>query len=331
MTSKAANRDQKSHSGAPAGDAPAAREASGPSFSQRFKAWWEGYELKPAPRPAEVTAAAPASAEPGTPGAPGCDRHGRPLWHATRLEVAEKLWGEGFIGPGREDYLPTLVKPLGLNPAMSVLDLGAGLGGTTRLMAGKFGAWVTGLEVSPLLVKEGKDRSYQLGLVRQAPIEAYDPEDFRYGKRVDAIFAKEAFFAVANKEGLIDGVCAALKPRGQLLFTDYVAEPEAADNRTFQSWLTREPQVVSPWSVAQYQAALEQRQLDLRICEDITDQLRHLILTSIQALTDHLAQFGLAQETKLHLLDEVELWAMRVAALQNGLRCYRFYALKPPE
>jgi len=135
MTSTPANRDQKSHK-APAAEAP--------SFSERFMAWWEGYDLKrPARRATGDEGAAGGEATPAA--GPGLDRQGRPLWSATRLDVAEKLWGEGFVSPGSEDYLPTLVKPLGLNPAMSVLDLGAGLGGTTRLMAKQFGAWVSAI------------------------------------------------------------------------------------------------------------------------------------------------------------------------------------------
>ena len=184
----------------------------------------------------------PAADGEATPAAgPGLDRQGRPLWSATRLDVAEKLWGEGFVSPGSEDYLPTLVKPLGLNPAMSVLDLGAGLGGTTRLMAKQFGAWVTGLESSPLLVKAGMERSYKLGLVRQAPIQAYDPEAFRYPKRVDAVFAKEAFFTVIDKAGLLDNLVVVLKPRGQVLFTDYVTDPGGLESPALASWAAREP------------------------------------------------------------------------------------------
>ena len=37
------------------------------------------------------------------------------------------------------------------------------------------------------------------------------------------------------------------------------------------------------------------------------------------------------KDTKVNVIDEVETWAQRVTALHSGLKCYRFYALKPPE
>src|SRR5579864_1581873 len=112
-------------------------EAARPSFRTRFRAWWEGYDLPPRDQPAEALDAAPATAKAARPAparadskqpdpnAGALDRHGKPLWSATRIEVAEKLWGEGFIGPGGADYVPDLVKPLGLDKTMSVLDLSA--------------------------------------------------------------------------------------------------------------------------------------------------------------------------------------------------------------
>ena len=78
-----------------------------------------------APEPAAAAPAAPAAPRPAMPGVNS--RFGKPLWSATRIGVVEKIWGDGFTSPGGDDYIPELVKPLGLNPAMSVLDLAAGL------------------------------------------------------------------------------------------------------------------------------------------------------------------------------------------------------------
>ena len=76
-------------------------------------------------------------------------------WSEARIGLSQKIWGEGFSSPGEEDYILGLVKSLGLTPAMSELDLGAGLGGAGRVMAQSFGCWVTSLEVNPDLAKAG--------------------------------------------------------------------------------------------------------------------------------------------------------------------------------
>lgn len=307
------------------------------SIKTRLKAWWEGYDLDALKRrskdgaPAEDGGAAanappPSSATPG----PGVNRWGRPLWTANRIEVAEQIWGSGFNTPGGADQIPYLVRPLGLNPAMSVLDLSAGLGGTSRTMAGKYGCWVTGLEASPLLAKEGMQRSVKAGLAKQAPIEVYDPENFSYNRRVDAIVYKDSLFTVRNKDQLFDGMEVQLKPRGQMLLTDYILDG-GANMAAIMKWADKEPQEPNLWTREAMTNAFAQRNLDLRIAEDLTDTQRSLILTAIQRLVEHLEKHSMDHGTKLNVVDEVEFWVRRVAALDQGLRVYRFYAIKPAE
>lgn len=302
-------------------------------LKERFIAWWEGYDL--AAMLERARARAKGRRKSGGDEPAGDPRHanrkGKPLWTATRIEVAEKIWGEGFATPGGTDHIPTLVKPLGLNPAMSVLDLGAGLGGSTRTMAKQYGAWVTGLEYNPVLAEAGMLRSHKAGLARQAPVQGFDQEKFTWPKRVDAIFSKEMFFTVKNKDGMIDAIEACLKPRGQFLFTDYVLEKGKQPGRDFQGWMKNEPVEPLPWTVDQYSGALAQRNLEIRIAEDISDMHRVLILDAIQGLVQHLETVVMAPETKLAVVEEVELWARRVAVLSDGIRVYRFYAMKPAD
>jgi SAM-dependent methyltransferase len=308
---------------------PSARddaEPVAPTLKERFWAWWEGYELRPGRKKREEQAQ--AAQDGGAKGdGKNLNRKGKPLWTATRIEVVEKIWGTGFATPGGSDFIPTIVKPLGLNPAMSVLDIGAGLGGATRTMAQQYGAWVTGVEPNPVLAEAGMFRSHKSGLARQAPVQRGDLESFKWPKRVDAIFSKEAFYTVVNKDGLIDAMELALKPRGQLLFTDYVVDPSSM-GRDFNLWQQAEPVEPHPWTIDQYTNALAQRNLDIRISEDNSENQRTLILTAIQNLVKHLETVAMDHDTKLAVVEEVETWARRVAALSSGLRYYRFYALK---
>lgn len=307
------------------------------TLKERFLAWWEGYDLS-GRRERRREAAAQAAALAGTATSAGpsdatkhLNRKGKPLWTATRVQVAEKIWGEGFSTPGGTDVIPSMVKPLGLNPAMSVLDIGAGLGGATRTMAQQYGAWVTGLEHNPVLAELGMFRSQKSGLARQAPVQQMDLDAFKWTKKVDAIFSKEALFTIRNKDGLVDGIEAALKPRGQFLFTDYVLDPAGLKQREFDSWANHEPAEPHPWTVEQYAKALAQRNLDIRIAEDNSDAHRATILAAIQSLVKHLETVSMDRDTKIAVVEEVELWARRVAALNAGLRVFRFYAMKPAD
>lgn len=302
----------------------------------RLKDWWEGYETpsRKRRRLAEAEAAkeagAPAFPADGPP-RPGMNRFGKPLWTATRLEVAEKIWGDGYITPGGDEMVITLAKPLGLNPAMAALEIGCGLGGASRCLAKQFGCWFTGLDGSPFLVQHGMERSNKGKLSKQAPIQLFDPENFKFGRRVDAVFSKDALFTIRNKASLFDRIESILKPRGQFVCTDYVVQPEARNAHAIKAWSDREPLEPQLWTLQGALDAFAQCNFDLRVQEDITEVHLSQILLSIKALTEHLEQHHLDKETKVNVIDEVETWAQRVTALHSGLRCYRFYAIKPPE
>lgn len=294
------------------------------SLRTRFNAWWEGYEAKSDGADAGADEAAAPSPAP----AQGLNRHGKPLWSATRVEVAETLWGKGFTRPGGEEHALHLARPLGLNPAMSVLEIGAGLGGLCRAVADKFGCWVVGLEASPVLAKLGMERSAAADMAKKAPLRLFNPEKFTYDKRVDAVFCLETLFTVANKEQFFDGLEAQLKPRGQALITDYVIDPKAK-LPALEGWAANEPQEPHLWTARDASEAFTQRNFDLRIAEDVTDAHRALILGGLNAFTLHLTNYAMDRDTKAHVLEEIEVWARRVKAFSQGLRLYRFHAIKP--
>lgn len=305
---------------------------SKPGFKQRLAAWWEGEELPPetpesVPEAAVEPAPAPAAEEPPPP-AQSLDRFGRPLWNATRVEVAETMWGEGFLTPGGASYAPLLVKPLALSKEMSLLDLTAGLGGLARAVVGETGCWVTGLDVSEPVAKLGMERSVKAGMEKQAPVKPYDPATMKLGRRFDAVFAKESLFTVADKDALFDTIEEHLKPKGQILYTDYVIDSEES-RAGLSAWEQAEPQDVHLWSVDQHVNGFKQRNLDVRVTEDITAKYVGFIFDGLAHLRDRMSGHGMPAETKAAILAEVQLWARRMDALQHkGLRVYRFLAIK---
>jgi cyclopropane fatty-acyl-phospholipid synthase-like methyltransferase len=305
-------------------------------FKTRLRAWWEGYDLsvlKPvegneAAAAAELMAATLASSTEETEDTAELRGiNGKPLWNAERIKVAETLWGGDFISPGGVEHTTYLVKPFGITSAMSILDLSAGLGGVARTIAMEYKAWVTGMEASPLLAKIGNERSTKLGMTKNAPVEAYDPEKLNLTRRYDGIFAKEAFFTVQNKDKLFDAINKGLKPGGQFLFTDYCTLSETT-SPVLSKWLAAEPLPPNLWTVEKLIAALRLRKLDVRTNEDITELQRKLILRALGHFLEHLESHKLDLSTKRAVLEEVELWARRMAAFDAGLRVYRFYCMK---
>lgn len=297
----------------------------------RLYAWWNGYD------PADLYSGDPLKVkfDTGRGNAGGADGDGPlkkkvPLWTADRIQVAERLWGAGMHTPGGDEHVQTLVKPFGLNPTMTVLEIGAGLGGCSRSMAKNFGCWVTGMEQWPILVEAGMLRSRIAGMEKKAPIELYDPLTTQFKSRgYNCVFAKEAFFTIANKSRLFESINNSLRPGGQLCFTDYVTPEAAKPTPAVDAWMAHEPLEPHISSSKDTLNLLARYKLDVRIAEDVTEMHQALMLEGWRNLTQALKPGSVAPETMPHLINEAELWARRSAVLRTGdVRVYRFYAIK---
>ena len=300
-------------------------------MSVRLKAWWQGYDIDTwlAHQLAQPRSRSTATSAVTDQVGPEAAQTERPVWSAARIEVVEQIWGQGFATPGGEDFIPNLIKLLGLNPAMSVLDLSAGLGGAARLMVQKYGAWVTGLEMNEVLATAGMERSMKAGMAKRAPITVYNPEFFELEKRYDCIFSKESFYTVANKERLFALLVKGLKPNGQLLFSDYVIDEDRVKPAALAAWTKREAVTPHLWTLARYQQMFKEHELDMRTTVDITDDHRLLVLTAWSRFSEMLKEKNADRETLLEMFREAELWARRMVVLENGVRVYRFFGLRP--
>jgi SAM-dependent methyltransferase len=303
-----------------------AQDADGkPSMRERLHAWWEGYEL-----PAHAAApredggpGAPATAAP--PAAPIEDR-----WSASRVRVAETVWGSGFSFPGGADYVLRMVKPFGLNPKKSMLDMGCGLGGATRAIAKTYDTWVLGLDSSPTLAAAGQEQSEKAGLGKRATIESFDPDTIvMQPRKYDCVFVRQVLCPVADKTRLLEQLDASLKPGGHIMIVEFVVASVTAASPALAAWRAAEDHPPRPWTLDELRRGLEALNLDVRIAEDVTAEFRTLVLEGWAQLAQSLAGAKLAPEDGKALVHETELWRLRVAALDSGdLRLARLYAIK---
>lgn len=290
----------------------------------RLKAWWDGNELVLKARAGE----APPAPEPRK--VVGYRDPARP-WETPRVQMLQAIWGQGFWAPGGREYGQRLAKPFGLTPAMSLLDLGAGLGGPARACVEEFGVWVSGVERDPELAVAGKEISTLAGLAKKAEIAPYDPDQFEIPQRsFDCILAREILFTAADKPRLLRVIERGLKPHGQFVFTDYVLSgPGRETSPTVGAWMQHEPTTPHPWTMDDYTRCLNELKFDIRTAVDETAAFRDLILSGWADYTQAAASASLDPELARCLVEEVELWARRVAAIDAGdLRLYRVYALK---
>lgn len=293
------------------------------SLRERFRAWWDGdeiLELSPEPVPAR---------EPE----PKHQVHyevPRQHWETTRVGLVQKVWGQGFASPGGREHILNMVKTFGLDPAMTVLDLGTGLGGAARVMCEKFGVWVTGFEADEALAEAGMALSVKAGMGEHVPVKVFDPEKFQYKPNsVDCVFSKEFLFTIEKKQEFLATIELLLKKKGQFLFTDYVLAKPHGRSETVTKWLDQEPIKAHPWAIATFEEALASAHLEIRVKEDVTKVFRSMV---IQGWSDYIGatpRGSVGEDSAPMLLDEIELWTRRVQAIDSGdLKVCRVHTFK---
>ena len=292
-----------------------------PSFKVRFKAWWEGYDLTaepeaPAPAPAAPAAAPAASA--------------LPLLDRPTTKVAQQLWGEGFVQPGGGAFILTMVKPFALNPSMTVMDFGAGLGGGTRAVSDEFGIWVQGFEADLLMAEAAHELSLKKG-AKKAEIKHYRIQEFQPKPAgYDCIFSHAALYRVEEKAKLLGLFERALKARGQCSITDFVRAPGVSvDDPRLKDFAAGPGEINRFWLNHDYLKKFGELKIDVRVDEDQTASYRTAIIDAWVNFTSDAAGLACAKAHPEEAVAEVGLWTRRVAALDSGaLQLRRYYGIK---
>jgi len=152
----------------------------------------------------------------------------------------EDLWHWDQDHYGGLEAVEALARRAGIRAGMNVLDICAGLGGPARFLAHRFGARVTGVDLTHSRCAAGARLT---ALVRLTPLVRLVRADaqvlpFRAGA-FDAAVSQEGLLHVPDK-GAVLGECArVLRVGGRLAFSDWIARPRLAENerRRLSEWM----------------------------------------------------------------------------------------------
>ena len=269
-------------------------------------------------------------AAPTTPATPKEDQN----WSAARLNVVEKMWGEGYITPGGEEQVKKLLPLMDLNNKKSVLLLGPGLGGINLTMVEETGVWITGLERDRELAEIGHASMQRANLKRQAPVRFSTLENLELKtKSFDAALSFEGTIAVADKKTLFASVADSLRIEGEMFFSTLALPDTNPPNDAVKAWIASEPKSATPhpWPIEALKALLVSLNMEVRPVEDMTVDYRRWVMTGFLGFLSNIGKAELLANAQ-DLMNEAEYWSMRIKAIDSGgLKVVRFHAIKLPD
>jgi MPBQ/MSBQ methyltransferase len=199
----------------------------------------------------------------------------------TNDQLLERLWGDhihlGHYGtparrPGavdfrqaKADFVHELVRWSGLDqlpPGARVLDVGCGIGGSARILAGEYGLEVLGISISPAQIARAAALT-PVGLPN-CRFQVMDALDLALpAGSFDAVWSVEACPHMPDKQRYADELLRVLRPGGRLAVADWNRRDPADGAMTgLERWVMR--QLLEQWahpefaSIASLRRNLEQ-------------------------------------------------------------------------
>ena len=165
----------------------------------------------------------------------------------TKDKLLERLWGEhihlGFYPPGEKNidfrrakvqFVHELVKWSGLDKlpkGSRILDVGCGIGGSSRILSKSYGFNVIGITISPAQVKRARELTPS---DLNCSFQVMDALDLKFEDgSFDAVWSVEAGAHMNDKTQFADELLRTLRPGGYLALADWNSRDLKADPPSF--------------------------------------------------------------------------------------------------
>jgi sarcosine/dimethylglycine N-methyltransferase len=187
-----------------------------------------------------------------------------------------------------------LARQAQIGPGTTVVDFCAGLGGTVRYLAHRYGADVTGVEFTPVRAAGGQELTRLVGLQKTARIVEGNVMDAPLrAASFDVVVSQESFCHIPDVKKTLTEAGRVLKSGGRLAFTDWVANQPLTSGDAQLMW---DGMAIQPLrSITDYRKMVEGVGLNVLSVTDLTEEWRPILkerLAMYQRLREEARQSG---------------------------------------
>ena len=137
----------------------------------------------------------------------------------------QELFGLDQFHLGGPEPISQLLQQVSFPASASLLDLGSGLGGTSRLVAARTDATILGIDQEASFVAAADDLTKRCQLGDRISFQTGDITDLDTGgKRYDGAFLAHVQMNIADKQKLFSSIHRALKPGAPLLMWEVFSD-----------------------------------------------------------------------------------------------------------
>lgn len=240
----------------------------------------------------------------------------------------EFIFGKGFVSSGGGDTTKEILNEVRLPRGGKAIDVGCGIGGGTIALADKFGAHVTGVDLSENMISIAKERyndRKNVGfLVADILRTDIAPES------LDLVYSRDTILhlTVEEKKEFFKKAYEWLKPGSQIVITDYCCGPPARWDDEFREYLKdRSYRLVQ---VEEYAQMLSDAGFEIAKACNHTERWMQALVEESKRLEDQKDKF-------MHLFkpedfkDLREGWESKRQRVAKGLQFWGFFIGVKPE
>jgi SAM-dependent methyltransferase len=186
------------------------------------------------------------------------------------LTIDDLAPADQFHGGGK-GATERLARLAALKPGTRVLDVGGGLGGPARTLAGQFGCRVTLVDLTESYVRTGAALTARLGLGDRVTHRVGDALALDVGEEFDVLWTQNSGMNITDKERLYSGFARVLRPGGLLVMQEPMAGP--VQPVVFPVMWARDASMSFLRAPDAMRALIEAAGFQVRAWDDVTDEV----------------------------------------------------------